>query len=314
MCGDRPATEIKMRKLPIAAAALLFGTSAYAMVPSTEPTGVWVDKDPYTVMGTSMGTAAATTADSAFKLQPAAADWWEKAEPATYATDDAMLKTADMSDPAAEVELASSDDFAASDEEWNAIAAEKEAAMDDPALESEVVEPNPVAAETTALDEEPVPVENGVGGPYEGVDTAALTPRPAAQNYPACNPGPGDDRCIQLYEPGVRQQLASWNQPTGGFAGSGDTQTAMGGPYEPVDSATETERLNQQALADSTAALQSVQMAAAEPVEAADESAIETAEADTQDAALIQQASLEDETLVDEALDDEALDEEPVEV
>ena len=52
-------------------------------------------------------------------------------------------------------------------------------------------------------------------------------------------------------------------------------------------------------------------MANAEPVEAADESAIETAETEAQDAALIQQASLEDDAkIVDEVLDDE----EPIEV
>ena len=108
----------------------------------------------------------------------------------------------------------------------------------------------------------------------------------------------------------MEAQLASWDRPTGGFAGASDTQTAMGGPYEPVDSATETERLNQQALADSSIALQHAQqMAAAEPI-VADEAAIETAEAETQDAALIQQVSMEDDAVVDEALDDEK----PVEV
>ena len=50
---------------------------------------------------------------------------------------------------------------------------------------------------------------------------------------------------------------------------------------------------------------------AQEPVEAADESKLETAGAETQEAALIQQASLEDDDkIVDEALDDE----EPIEV
>lgn len=78
----------------------------------------------------------------------------------------------------------------------------------------------------------------GMGGPYEDVYGSAgggldLTPRPAGQNYPPCAPGPGDDRCIQLYEPGVRMQLASWNQATGGLA-DGSATTAMGGPYEPV--------------------------------------------------------------------------------
>lgn len=64
------------------------------------------------------------------------------------------------------------------------------------------------------------------------VQTAALdlTPRPATANYPACEPGPGDDRCIQLYEPGVRVALANWTGTTGGFAGDGAVQTAMGGP------------------------------------------------------------------------------------
>ena len=79
----------------------------------------------------------------------------------------------------------------------------------------------------------------GMGGPIEQVDAgpiADLTPRPATQDYPPCDPGPGDDNCIQLYEPGVRAQLASWNQPTGGLADSNST-TAMGGPYEPVDEA-----------------------------------------------------------------------------
>ena len=77
----------------------------------------------------------------------------------------------------------------------------------------------------------------GMGGPIEQADAGAiadLTPRPATQNYPACDPGPGDDHCIQLYEPGVRAQLASWNRPTGGLA-DGTATTAMGGPYEPVD-------------------------------------------------------------------------------
>jgi hypothetical protein len=65
------------------------------------------------------------------------------------------------------------------------------------------------------------------------VQTAALdlTPRPATRNYPACEPGPGDDSCIQLYEPGVRVALANWTGETGGFAG-GSAAYAMGGPDE----------------------------------------------------------------------------------
>jgi hypothetical protein len=58
---------------------------------------------------------------------------------------------------------------------------------------------------------------NGQGGPEEAVETGAL---------PACRPGPGDDRCIQLYERGVSRAYAQWS--------AGRTQLGMGGPEEPV--------------------------------------------------------------------------------
>jgi hypothetical protein len=64
-------------------------------------------------------------------------------------------------------------------------------------------------------------------GPSEPVMATSSTPAAAA--YPACRPGAGDDHCIQLYEPGVRAQLAEWNRSASG------SETAMGGPYEPVD-------------------------------------------------------------------------------
>lgn len=76
---------------------------------------------------------------------------------------------------------------------------------------------------------EPAPL----GGPVETAAVSDLTPRPASQNYRACDPGPGDDNCIQLYEPGVRTALASWDQSLGGLE-NGSTATAQGGPYEPV--------------------------------------------------------------------------------
>lgn len=47
----------------------------------------------------------------------------------------------------------------------------------------------------------------------------------AADMWPACRPGPGDDRCIQLYEPGVVQALA---------AVKGNAEIGMGGPHEPA--------------------------------------------------------------------------------
>ena len=51
------------------------------------------------------------------------------------------------------------------------------------------------------------------------VDWEDLEPRLATRNYPACRPGRGDDRCIQLYERGVRAALAEWDEPTGGWEG-----------------------------------------------------------------------------------------------
>ncbi|WP_431852394.1 hypothetical protein [Allosphingosinicella sp.] len=60
-----------------------------------------------------------------------------------------------------------------------------------------------------------------MGGPYEPV-TASL------EGYPPCRPGAGDDRCIQLYEPGVREEVAQWKS---------GAEAAMGGPYQPADAA-----------------------------------------------------------------------------
>ena len=44
--------------------------------------------------------------------------------------------------------------------------------------------------------------------------------------WPACRPGPGDDRCIQAYEPGVKQAYDQWAMSA--------SDTGMGGPFEPV--------------------------------------------------------------------------------
>ena len=120
-----------------------------------------------------------------------------------------------------------------------AASAEKEAtAGGDPDLDLAVV--------PDEADEAPATEQTGVGGPLEEAAPVAaidLTPRPAAQNYPPCRPGPGDDNCIQLYEPGVRAQLASWNRPTGGL-GDGQPAVAMGGPYEPVEGGTSETAMN----------------------------------------------------------------------
>ena len=57
------------------------------------------------------------------------------------------------------------------------------------------------------------------------VEAAPVTYRP-------CRPGPGDDHCIQLYEPGVRRAYAHWLREHD--VGEEPVQVAMGGPDEPV--------------------------------------------------------------------------------
>ena len=254
-----------MRKLPIAAAALLLGTSAYAMVPTSEPTGVMAQKEPYTVQPSG---SFAPVADEGTAVTPAAVDWWDADAPAAYAPDkgDPMLKPAMATtyDPKAEAT-----DPAYTADDWAAAAAYKaarEGTMGDAKVDKTADAKLTDATADDMATVEPATMVTGFSDAgadsaarVETIDTASadLAPRAAAQNYPACRPGPGDDHCIQLYEPGVRAELASWTQPTGGFAGTADTRMAMD------DSATETERLNRQALADSNAA---IQMASADDV------------------------------------------------
>jgi hypothetical protein len=85
--------------------------------------------------------------------------------------------------------------------------------------------------ETAALGDPDLSVKPDDGLAKSGPSEAVMQPisTPAAAAYPPCRPGAGDDRCIQLYEPGVRAQLAGWNRSASG------SDSAMGGPYEPVD-------------------------------------------------------------------------------
>ena len=76
---------------------------------------------------------------------------------------------------------------------------------------------NPMDTSTDMATTSDKPVVDAQGGPYEPV---------ASTSWPACDPGPGDDRCIQLYERGVRGAYAQWS--------AGRQNVAMGGPYEPV--------------------------------------------------------------------------------
>jgi len=216
-----------MKRTYIAAASLLLlGTSALAWTPTSEP--VAQAKDPVVF---------AKSESKDFKDVKVA-----KADAAIWSTQEAQLQPASL-------------------QTWD--------------------QPDPDAADPDlGLAEDPGMTDavTGMGGPDETLDVAAdsavttdtaattlasadSTPRPAAHNYPPCDPGPGDDNCIQLYEPGVHMALASWNQPTGGLLDDQAT-TAMGGPYEPVDGPSEV-AMNGDGLVDpalgETAALEGAQ-------------------------------------------------------
>ena len=181
-----------------AAGALLLGTSALAWAPDDATDPAWKDAG---VKASEQLKLAINDELADTKQEPMAwADSALKAEPAAWTEDELAVQPA-----AAWID----EDAAKPTDKFDKPDDFKPAAKDEPV------------------------VATGVGGPLEP-NALDLTPRPATHNYPPCDPGPGDDNCIQLYEPGVRTALASWNGPTGGLAGNNEA-TAMGGPYEPVD-------------------------------------------------------------------------------
>lgn len=94
-------------------------------------------------------------------------------------------------------------------------------------LEAPAVETPSTVAMSEAVEEG---TYEGVGGPEDPVDASdAIAAAAPAASYRACAPGPGDDNCIQLYEPGVSEAYAAW-QANSGMPGT--EQTAMGGPEE----------------------------------------------------------------------------------
>jgi len=88
------------------------------------------------------------------------------------------------------------------------------------------------AAATVEKDAIDMPAKSDASLAMAGPSEPVMQPSaiPAAAAYPACRRDAADDHCIQLYEPGVRAQIAEWNRSASGAG------TAMGGPYEPADS------------------------------------------------------------------------------
>lgn len=185
-----------MKAYIMGAAALLLGTSALA------------------------GTFSPDGQDRAIDAKPAAASWSGAFGPAI---DKGMAPTVAPSHYAGKSMDGGMDDAWAAADPVQTLDPVDPALTDDPAGTGAPVD----TMDWTTAYGEAAPMDSAP------VQTAALdlTPRPAMQNYPACEPGPGDDSCIQLYEPGVRVALANWTGETGGFQ-DGETRLAMGGPDE----------------------------------------------------------------------------------
>ena len=209
-----------MKRYFVAAGALLLSTSTLAFAADIDPIG----KTSFQSDGVEVTKTSDAYAGKTWNKSLAAADKATLSSADGF-SDPAQAKLASAATDSAEAELAM-----APTGEW----ADKGALGETASAKIQTAAYDSAAAEPVAMSDK-ASGQTAMGGPAEegAVTTASLTPRPATTNYAPCEPGPGDDRCIQLYEPGVRAQLASWNAPTGGLADHSAT-TAMGGPYEPV--------------------------------------------------------------------------------
>ena len=209
-----------MKRYFVAAGALLMSTSTLAFAADIDP----IDKTSFQSDGVEVTKASDAHAGKTWNKSLAAADKAALASSDGF-DDHAQAKLAAAATDSAEAELAM-----APTGEWT----DKGILDETASAKLQTASHDSAAAEAVAMSDK-TSTQTAMGGPIEegAMTTASLAPRPATTNYEPCEPGPGDDRCIQLYEPGVRAQLASWNAPTGGLADHSAT-TAMGGPYEPV--------------------------------------------------------------------------------
>ena len=249
-----------MKRYYAAAGALLLGTSALAWAGDTDKTvvqpvkvataietGVSLDKSTLATKSDTAIFAESKTelssldkdlaklavAETDHKIQTASTDSWTDTKVETAAFDDSKIETASLDDTkldtawsdSGKVQTAST----AGDSKTSVLTTE-ETGMGGPLEEVDTASTSAVVQPSNANPEHdargiPVisdvafvpPGFNGtgsaVGGPDSGDD----------ESYPACTTE-RTDNCIQLYEHGVRAALAT-----------GESQTAMGGPYEPID-------------------------------------------------------------------------------
>lgn len=196
-----------MKKMLVTAAALMLGTSALAWAPA--------EKAHMDAMGVEAASDWSKSAWSAEK-SPLGFSSLEgkdmmKSESAGLESSASMMKGdaqvpamfAKWEDPTVESASTASADMADVKGAVYAASLQEKSAVQTAAVDSK--------ATTTA--------HAGMGGPIE-----------EARGYPPCDPGPGDDNCIQLYERGVETSLAAWK--------GSEPEVAMGGPFEPAPAST----------------------------------------------------------------------------
>jgi hypothetical protein len=246
-----------MKKILLTAAALTLGTSAYAWMPmqdggtkveGVDKTGVEWDGDKAMTASadwTKTATDAWSEAKTGAKVETASV---EAVVPKAFANwTDPTVQTAALDTGAktasedGDIQIAESE-FKAKDAVDGSMMASADSGAkvaseggDIQIAENEFKAKDAVDGTMTASTDTGGATATAMGGPFE-----------AAADYPPCRPGPGDDRCIQLYERGVGQSLA--------MAKGAESNVAMGGPFEPVAGDTaKTETSDTDAASDGSA-------------------------------------------------------------
>jgi hypothetical protein len=182
-----------MKRIYIAAGALLLGTSAFAWAPSSVPVA-HSDKVPVAAVDPGKAPEAKLVAKS--NALPKIA--YDTAKPenasASWLADDSSLTKSAKPDSLAKWDATGGDmtGMGGPYEPVDSVQANGDGTID-AALGETAADERLASADSTwtATPAAAGSEYTGMGGPLEAVD------------YPPCRPGPGDDRCIQLYERGV---------------------------------------------------------------------------------------------------------------
>lgn len=150
-----------------------------------------------------------------------------------WSDSDAKLQTADMTGPKPEWSDSGKVETAAWSDTKIQTADKIETGMGGPLEEvtTATVEPSNAAPERDARGIAVISDPAFVPPGYNGTSGAVGGPDSGEESYPACTAAVTDN-CVQLYERGVHDSLASAKS---GTLDASDSQ-AMGGPFEPVDS------------------------------------------------------------------------------